>query len=175
MNCVFAFKTSVRSGPRSGSVRCNASRATAAGAPGRAQASLGPIRQSVIGEFPLGLTKGGQIADREGVELYVDGSARRDAALRKSADDRAVLDHPLIAGHPGLPRLSRLAKRCWKALLAEAGCEYPRTHNLAVLEQLAARNDQALPAPPLPLPCRLRPCRKRRHGVFCDPKWRHRH
>jgi HEPN domain-containing protein len=33
-----------------------------------------------------------------------------------------------------------------KALLTEAGCEYPRPPNLAVLKQLAERHDQALPA-----------------------------
>ena len=77
--------------------------------------------------------------------------AHAETLLRKSADDRAVLDHPLAPAILGF-HAQQACEKLLKALLTEAGCEYPRTHNLAVLAQLAERHDQALPALVLPLP-----------------------
>ena len=76
--------------------------------------------------------------------------AHAETLLRKSADDRAVLDHPLAPAILGF-HAQQACEKLLKALLTEAGCEYPRTHNLAVLKQLAERHDQALPALALPL------------------------
>jgi hypothetical protein len=74
-----------------------------------------------------------------------------ETLLRKSADDRAVLDHALPPAILGF-HAQQACEKLLKALLTEVGCEYPRTHNLVVLEQLVARQDQPLPALPLRLP-----------------------
>jgi hypothetical protein len=68
-----------------------------------------------------------------------------ETLLRKSVDDRAVLDHPLPPAILGF-HAQQACEKLLKALLTEAGCEYPRTHNLAVLEQLVELDDQPLPA-----------------------------
>jgi HEPN domain-containing protein len=74
-----------------------------------------------------------------------------ETLLRKSADDRAVLDHALAPAILGF-HAQQACEKLLKALLTERGCEYPRTHDLAVLEQLLERHDGPLPALAVSLP-----------------------
>ena len=76
-----------------------------------------------------------------------------ETPLRKSADDRAVLEHPLPPAILGF-HAQQACERLLKALLTERGCEYPRTrtHDFGVLEQLIERHDGFLPALAVSLP-----------------------
>jgi len=73
-----------------------------------------------------------------------------ETLLRKSADDRAVLDHPLPPAILGF-HAQQACEKLLKALLIQLGQDYPRTHNLGALEELVDLHDQALPALALPL------------------------
>jgi predicted component of type VI protein secretion system len=70
--------------------------------------------------------------------------------LRKSADDRAVLDHLLPPAILGL-HAQRACEKRLKALLIQLGHDYPRTYNLGALEELVELRDQTLPPLALPL------------------------
>ena len=76
--------------------------------------------------------------------------AHAETLLRKSADDRAVLDHPLPPAILGF-HAQQACEKLLKALLIQLGHDYPRTHNLGALEELVELHDQALPPLALPL------------------------
>ena len=76
--------------------------------------------------------------------------AHAETLLRKSADDRAVLDHPLPPAILGF-HAQQACEKLLKALLIQLGQDYPRTHNLGALEELVALHDQVLAPLALPL------------------------
>lgn len=76
--------------------------------------------------------------------------AHAETLLRKSADDRAVLDHALPPAILGF-HAQQACETLLKALLTELGHDYPRTHNLGALGELVEMHDQPLPVLVLPL------------------------
>lgn len=72
-----------------------------------------------------------------------------DALLRKAKDDLAMARR--LAGDPAIPawgigfHLQQAVEKAIKAVLSLHGIEYPRTHNIAVLVDMVAEHDIAMP------------------------------